>query len=134
MNSGASNTSRITWRWPDRLWNSVRNGVRRAGLQHTTLLSLTMSNCAHGPYASGKNRQSFEEAAEDLSNNISQEDFESLQEAICRDRRIDAEQDPDTLPDDFPECPADLPGLPVIRNLPVQVVCLQLLFLFALLL
>lgn len=94
-------------------WNNVRCAIRRAGLQYTILLSTTMNNTAHGPYRSGHNQQSFEEAATDLANRISEELFQELVEGMAMDRNVDCD-DPS-----IPQDPAQIPELPAIKNLPV---------------
>ena len=96
-------------------WTNVRCAIRRAGLQHTILLSTIMNNCGHGPYRSGHNQQSFEEAAADLAKHMamSEESFQELVDGMAMDRNVDS-NDPS-----IPQDPSQIPGLPAIKNLPV---------------
>ena len=49
------------------LWNGVKNGIRRSGKQVSLLKSMIIANVLHGPFRSGKNQQSFQEAASHMS-------------------------------------------------------------------
>lgn len=103
------------------IWNSVRNGIRRAGKQHCLLLSMTMSNMSHGPFKSGRNHQSLIEAAEVLASNmtIDANTFDELIDGWCRDLHISPD-DADKFDDaELPESPNELPLHCAIRNLPV---------------
>ena len=92
-------------------WNDCRNSIRRTGLQYCLLLSALLANCSHGPYSGGKNRQTLEEAAEDLQD-MHGDSFHILVDEMMADMRCD--------PDDprLPKSPAELPGLPCVKNLP----------------
>ena len=94
-------------------WNDVRNSIRRSGLQHTVLLSTVLSNCAHGPYRSGANKRSFQEAAIHLSENISLESFQQLVDSMAMDMGLDSD-DP-ILPQEFEQ----IPEQPAIATFPV---------------
>ena len=72
-----------------------------------------MSNCSHGPYRSGANKRSFEEAALDLSENMSLESFQQLVDSMAMDRGVDSD-DP-ILPQD----PEQIPEQPAIATFPV---------------
>ena len=104
------------------LWNSVRNGLRRAGKQYCLLLSMAMSNMAHGPFKSGRNHQSLIEAAQYLSSNMSadQDAFNDLIDGWCRDLHIESDIGDDLMSDaGLPETPEDIPLHRAIQNLPV---------------
>lgn len=99
------------------MWNDCKNSIRRACYQHTLLLSSTLSNAAHGPYGSGRNQQSIQEAASSLSKSLSTEEFEELVDAMLRDRNLHETDDYD-IPG-IPTEPADIPELDCVRRLPV---------------
>lgn len=100
-------------------WNDCRNSIRRAHKQYCILLSLTISNMAHGPYGSARNHQTMQQAAESLSQCISQDGFDNLVESMCRDMLRE--------PDDprVPQCPEDIPRLHVVNHLPIYVISLE---------
>lgn len=100
------------------LWNDVKNSVRRAGMQHTLLLSSVLSNAAHGPFGSGRNHQSLLESADHLAKNMDPESFDALVDSMMMDRHL-SELDHD-IPG-IPSSPDDLPQLPCVKNLPTYV-------------
>ena len=93
-------------------WNNTRCAIRRAGLQHTILLSTIMSNCAHGPYKSAQNKQSFDESAAHLSETMEYDKFLELLEGMAFDKGID--------PDDssLPSQPSEIVEQSCIKKLP----------------
>ena len=93
-------------------YNDCRNSLRRCGLQHTLLLSATMSNAAHGPFAGGRNKWTLDEAAESLTR-MSTNDFADLVDLMAEDLGCDPE-DTELLP----ESPADIPLHRSLKNLP----------------
>ena len=96
-------------------WNDTKNSIRRANLQHVLLLGTVMGNVMHGPFRSGRNAQTLQEAVEHLSKNIGVNEFEELQDLIASDRHVD--------PDDesVPQFPEDLPKMDCFRTTPVFV-------------
>ena len=92
-------------------WNDCRNALRRSGLQYCLLLSGLLANCSHGPYGGGKNRQTLEEAAEDLQG-MSAESFDILLDEMTNDMRCDH------LDSRLPRSASDIATLPAIQNLP----------------
>ena len=50
-------------------------------------MSLTMSNCPHGPFKSGKVHWSLIEAAEHLSSTMDEAQFNTLFDCMCEDLR-----------------------------------------------
>ena len=103
------------------LWNDTKNSLRRARLQHCMLLAATLSNVQHGPFQGGRNHATLVEAAESLSKSITAEQFEDLQDRMMSDRGV--QDDMDSVNDDFPETPDDLPKLKCVANLPVYATC-----------
>ena len=99
-------------------WNDVRNSVRRAGLQHVLLLSLTIANVGAGPFGSGRNKQSMQEAADSISESIKPEEFDTLIDMMIQDRGL--------LCDDgsLPTTPSDIPKLPIVANHMTFATCL----------
>lgn len=95
------------------MWNDCRNAIRRSSLQHCLLLGSTMQNLSHGPFKSGRNQQSIQEAAAHLANTIRQDDFEELQELMALDLGVDVDDER------VPQYPQDINNLPCIKNLPV---------------
>lgn len=77
------------------------------------LLGSTMQNLSHGPFKSGRNQQSIQEAAAHLANTIRQDDFEELQELMALDLGVDVDDER------VPQYPQDINNLPCIKNLPV---------------
>ena len=98
-------------------WNDTRNSLRRTGLQFTILLATVINNCGHGPYRSGGNQLSFEEAAHDLAKRMeySEESFQELVDGMASDLGVEID-DPS-----LPQAPDQIPNLPAIRKLPVFV-------------
>ena len=96
-------------------WNDIKNSIRRANLQHVLLLGMTMGNVMHGPFKSGRNAQTLQEAVEHLAQNIGINEFEELQDLIAGDRQVD--------PDDelVPQSLDDLPKLHCFRTTPLFV-------------
>ena len=92
-------------------WNCVKNAVRRSSLQHVLLLSSCMSNCMHWPYKSARNLQTLQEAAQFLGNNISQDAFEELQDAMSMDMGVEVDSD------EIPQDPSQIPFLPCVSKL-----------------
>ena len=92
------------------LWNSVKLAAKRSGLQGALLLGTLMSNVSHGPFTSGAAQMSKERAAERLSEEMSQGDFEVLQEAMQAD--FIGEDD-----SQIPESREDIPNLRSVRSL-----------------
>ncbi|CAE7660841.1 unnamed protein product [Symbiodinium sp. KB8] len=66
-------------------WNAVKCSIRRAGKQIAFLKSLICFGCLHGPFNSGKNQQSFQEAAENFANNLAFDEFQELKELMIAD-------------------------------------------------
>ena len=95
------------------MWNDTKNAVRRSGKQYCLLLSLTMSNMAHGPFGSGKNAQSLLEAAESLAHTISEDDFANLCDSMAMD--LNCELDDPRIP----QSAADIKNLPIFHHLPI---------------
>ena len=96
----------------------MRNSVRRAGLQHVLLLSLTIANVGAGPFGSGRNKQSMQEAADSLSESIEAEEFDTLIDMMIQDRGL--------LCDDgsLPTTPSDITKLPIVANHMTFATCL----------
>ncbi|CAE7678218.1 unnamed protein product [Symbiodinium sp. CCMP2592] len=67
------------------MWNTVKGGIRRSGKQIAYLKFFICVGVLHGPYGSGKNRQSFQEAAESWARNLSFDEFQELQENMIQD-------------------------------------------------
>ena len=67
------------------LWNTVKLGAKRAGLQGALLLGTLMANVNHGPYNSGQNLLSRQRAAASLSETIPLAEFQELQSAMRAD-------------------------------------------------
>ena len=99
------------------LWNDCRNSVRRAGLQHTLLLSGVLSNTAHGPYSGGQNAWTLKEAAESLSR-MSETAFTELLEQMMEDRASSVAPEDESEGLLLPEHPSDIPNLAAVNNLP----------------
>ena len=93
------------------LWNTVKNGAKRAGLQGALLLGTLMANCSQGPFTSGGNLLSKQRAAEHLAETMSSQDFAQLQAAMQADREGEG---PDC---EIPQSPEDLPQLRDVRTL-----------------
>ena len=104
------------WISPETLhsnWNDTRNGVRRSGYQHVMLLSTVMSNMAHGPYRSGQNFRTIQEAVQDYIANIGSDSWDDLCDAIAQDKHTTA--DDETIPQE----PADLANMECFQTLPI---------------
>lgn len=97
------------------LWNDTRNAIRRSGYQYTLLLSTTIGNVLHGPWKSGMNRQTFQEAANDLTT-MSDADFQELVENMMMDHARAGISEEDYT--DIPESPDDIPSLAAVTQLP----------------
>ena len=100
------------------LWNDVKNSVRRAGMQHTLLLSSVLSNAAHGPFGSARNHQSLVESAQHLAKTMDLDMFDALVDSMMMDRHL-SELDHD-MPG-IPSSPDELPNLPCVQKLPIYV-------------
>lgn len=100
-------------------WNNVKNAIRRSSLQHTMLLASVLSNCSHGPFRSGRNLQTLQEASHSFAAKLRSSDelFDGLVELMLSDRRL---FDTDFVqPDEIPESADDIPGLHCINHFPV---------------
>ena len=80
------------------------------------LLASVLSNCAHGPFGSGRNQQTIQESAASLSESMSSDQFEDLLDCMVMDRRL---SDVDIDDPDLPHDPHDLSNMSCVRNLPV---------------
>ena len=105
-------------------WNDVRNAIRRAGLQHVLLLSLTIANVGSGPFGSGRNKQSMQEAAEELSQSMSSDEFDNLLDMMIQDRCLQCDDGCDH--ESLPTTPGDIPKLPIVANHMTFATCLCL--------
>ena len=85
-----------------------------------------MNNCSHGPFRSGRNRESFEEAAKALSQRMTEDEFSSLIDHWYADLCITDSDDAEKY--NLPESPEDIPNLDLIKNLPVYVTCWPVIF------
>ena len=79
-----------------------------------------LSNSAHGPYGGGKNKQSLEEAARDLSENMQTAEFDSLVEQMAQDQQVEPGHE------SLPRSREDIPHLKAVKNLPTYVNSLQI--------
>ena len=71
---------------------------------------------AHGPFRSGRNKCTIQEAAASMVQTMTQEEFNDLVDRMAIDRAVSDSED-DTLPDS----PQQILDLPAIQNLPVYV-------------
>ena len=103
------------WSFPEAVhasWNDTKNSIRRANKQYTVLLGTILANASHGPFASGKTRQTLVEAAESLARTVDAATFRVLVERMAADRGVEVGDV------SLPQRPSDLPQLGAIRNLP----------------
>ena len=96
-------------------WNDVKNGLRRSNMQHVLLLGTVLSNVAHGPYKSGRNAQTLQEAVSHYAETISFDDFNDLVDMMAMDKGIDGDHE------SLPDSPDDLPNLECFTRLPIFV-------------
>ena len=68
------------------LWNSAKAAFKRSGLQPAVLLGSLMTQVNHGPYSSGANLLTKQEAMEHRVAHMTEEEWEVLQEEIFSDR------------------------------------------------
>ena len=108
-------------------WNDVKNSCRRSNFQHCLLLATVMSNMAHGPYRSGRNKCTIQEAAKSLVQTMSHEEFNDLVDRMAIDRAVSESED-----DSLPDAPEQILDLPAIKNLPVYVAWLLQLYYYIL--
>lgn len=96
-------------------WNDIKNSLRRSNMQRVLLLGTILNNVAHGPYKSGRNSQTLQEAVAHYSESISIDEFQDLVEMMAMDKKIDADHE------SLPTCPEDLPNLECFTRLPIFV-------------
>lgn len=75
-----------------------------------------MANMAHGPFGSARNSQTLLQAAEVLSDSMTQDQFDILVEGMCFDLRCESEDHAE-----IPQGVQDIPLLPVFQTLPPYV-------------
>ena len=68
------------------LWNSAKAAFKRSGLQSAVLLGSLMTQVSHGPYASGANLLTKQEAMEHRLHHMSEDEWQALREEISMDR------------------------------------------------
>ena len=91
-------------------WNAVKLAAKRSGLQGSMLLGIVMANVMHGPFASGRSQLSKERAAQRLAEEMSQDEFLELQEAMMADTTgVNSVE--------IPHSPEDIPGLQNVKAL-----------------
>ena len=95
-------------------WNDLKNAVKRAELQPALLLSIVLTQMAHGPFLSGHHQWSRQETAQLLSESISHNEFQALQEAMLFDRYGEDGME-------IPQCPEDIPHLSAVQHFPIFV-------------
>ena len=68
------------------LWNTAKAAFKRSGLQGAVLLGSLMTQVNHGPYASGANMLTKQEAMEHRIGHLTDDEWEILREDIAMDR------------------------------------------------
>lgn len=68
------------------LWNLTKGAIKRSGLQPAFLKGCLMSQVDSGPFSSGGNKMSKEEAIEWLVRRMTTDQFSRLQEDMAADR------------------------------------------------
>ncbi|CAL1149171.1 unnamed protein product [Cladocopium goreaui] len=92
-------------------WNDLKNSYKRADFQPALLLGIVMSQAAHGPFLSGSNQWTKQQTAQMIAKTIGHSEFQTLREAMLKDRYGDT--------NGVPETPADIPELDSVENLPI---------------